>query len=195
MVSDLIQSTYRRAWWSLLIRGLLALALGVLILSRPMESIASFALVIAIWALFSGIVQIAHSFALRELYPQWWVLLLSGLIGVAFGFAALYYYPALSLAFAVIWATWWLFLTGVLAIYAAIVERRLNLSWGWTFAFGVLSIIAGVLGLMNPPATLAALMGLIAGFAIVSGVVLLVGAFRLASAKREISDAARSAPV
>jgi uncharacterized membrane protein HdeD (DUF308 family) len=193
MVSDLIQSTYRRAWWSLLIRGLLALALGVLILSRPMESIASFALVIAIWALFSGIVQIVHSFALRELYPQWWVLLLSGLIGVAFGFAALYYYPALSLAFAVIWATWWLFLTGVLAIYAAIVERRLNLSWGWTFAFGVLSIIAGVLGLMNPPATLAALMGLIAGFAIVSGVVLLVGAFRLASVKREISDAARSA--
>ena len=194
MVSDLIQSAYRRAWWSLLIRGLLALALGVLILWRPMESIASFALVIAIWALFSGIVQVVHSFDLRALYPQWWVLLLSGLIGVAFGFAALYYYPALSLAFAVIWATWWLFLTGALAIYAAIVERRLNVSWGWTFAFGVLSIIAGALGLMNPPATLAALMGLIAGFAIVSGVVLLVGAFRLASVKREISDAARSAP-
>jgi uncharacterized membrane protein HdeD (DUF308 family) len=193
MANDLIQSAYRRTWWSLLIRGLLALALGVLILWRPMESIASFALVIALWALFSGIVQIVHAFDLRELYQQWWVLLLSGLIGVAFGIAALYYYPTLSLAFAVIWVTWWLFLTGALAIYASIVERRLNLSWGWTCAFGVLSIIAGGLGLANPPATLAALMGLIAGFAIVSGVVLLVGAFRLASVKREISDAARSA--
>lgn len=193
MVSDLIQTTYRRAWWSLLIRGLLALALGVLILLRPMESIASFALVIAIWALFSGIVQIVHAFDLRNIYPQWWVMLLSGLIGVAFGFAALYYYPVLSLAFAVIWVTWWLFLTGIVAIYAAIIERRAGMSWGWTLAFGILSIIAGVFALMAPPVTLAALMGLIAGFAIVSGVVLLVGAFKLISVKHEFTNAARSA--
>ena len=193
MVSDLIQSTYRRAWWSLLIRGLLALALGVLILWRPMESIASFALVIALWALFSGIVQIVHAFDLRNVYQQWWVMLLSGLIGVAFGFAALNYYPGLSLAFAVVWATWWLFLTGVLAIYAAMIERRVGMSWGWTLAFGVLSIVAGVFALMAPPLTLAALMGLIAGFAIVSGVVLLVGALKLISVKHEFTNAARSA--
>jgi uncharacterized membrane protein HdeD (DUF308 family) len=193
MVSDLIQTTYRRAWWSLLIRGLLALALGVLILLRPMESIASFALVIAIWALFSGIVQIVHAFDLRNIYQQWWVMLLSGVIGVAFGFAALYYYPVLSLAFAVIWVTWWLFLTGIVAIYAAIIERRAGMSWGWTLAFGILSIIAGVFALMAPPVTLAALMGLIAGFAIVSGVVLLVGAFKLISVKHEFTNPARSA--
>jgi hypothetical protein len=46
---------------------------------------------------------------------------------------------------------------------------------------------------MNPPVTLAAIMGLIAGFAIVSGVVLLLGAFRLASARHELTDAMRSA--
>ena len=148
---------------------------------------------IAIWALFSGIVQIVHAFELRALFQQWWVLLLSGLTSAAFGVAALYYYPALSLAFAVIWVTWWLFLTGALAIYAAMVERRLGLSWGGTVAFGVVSIITGVLALMNPPATLGAIMGLIGGFAIVSGVVLIVAAYRLASAKHELIDAARSA--
>jgi uncharacterized membrane protein HdeD (DUF308 family) len=107
----------------------------------------------------------------------------------------LYYYPVLSLTFAVVWATWWLFLTGAFAIYAAIVERRLGVSWGWTLALGIVSIIAGVLALMNPPVTLAAIMGLIAGFAIVSGVVLLIGAFRLTSAKHEVTSAMRSARV
>jgi uncharacterized membrane protein HdeD (DUF308 family) len=195
MATDLIQSAYRRTWWALVVRGVLALALGVFILWRPMESIASFALVIAIWALFSGIVQIVHAFDLRDLFQQWWVLLLSGLVSAAFGVAALYYYPVLSLTFAVVWATWWLFLTGAFAIYAAIVERRLGVSWGWTLALGIVSIIAGVLALMNPPVTLAAIMGLIAGFAIVSGVVLLIGAFRLTSAKHEVTSAMRSARV
>ena len=193
MATDIIQSAYRRTWWALVLRGILALALGIFILWRPMDSIASFALVIAFWALFSGIVQMVHAFDLRAIYQQWWILLLSGLVSVAFGVAALYYYPALSLTFAVVWAAWWLLLTGGLAVYAGFVERRLSLPWGWTVTFGVVSIIAGVLALMNPPVTLAAIIGLIAGFAIVSGVVLLIGAYRLTSAKQQVVNAVRSA--
>ena len=195
MASDVIQSAYRRTWWALVVRGLLALALGIFILWRPLDSIASFALVIALWALFSGIVQIVHAFELRSLVGHWWVLLLSGLVSAIFGVAALYYYPALSLAFAVVWVAWWLILSGGLATYAAIMERRMGVSWGWTLTFGILSIVAGVFAFMNPPVTLAAIMGLIAGFAIVSGVVLIIGAFRLSSAKQEVINAVRSARV
>jgi len=193
MPDDLIQSVYRRMWWALMIRGLLALTLGIFILARPLDSIASFALVIALWALFTGIVQMVHSFDLRTLYQQWWILLLSGLVSALFGVAALYYYPGLSLAFAVVWVTWWLFLTGIIAIYAGFIEKRLGMSWGWTLAFGILSILVGVFALMSPPATLAAIMGLIAGFAIVSGCVQILGAFRLSAAKREVTGAMRSA--
>jgi uncharacterized membrane protein HdeD (DUF308 family) len=192
MATDLIQSAYRRTWWSLFIRGLLALAIGLLILWRPMASIASFALVIAIWALFSGIVQIVHAFDLRPLYQHWWVMLLSGLVSGAFGIAALYYYPTLSLAFAVILVAWWLILTGILAIYVAIVERRLGTSWGWTLALGIVTIITGILALVYAPATLAAIIVIIAIFAIVSGALLLAGAFRLSSAKEDITGAIRS---
>jgi uncharacterized membrane protein HdeD (DUF308 family) len=189
MASDVIRTAYRRTWWALVVRGLLGITIGIYILWRPLDSIASFALVIALWALFSGIVQIVHAIELRSVFSHWWVLLLSGLVGAAFGVAALKYYPGLSLAFAIVWATWWLFLTGALAIYAAMVERQLGLSWGWTLALGILTVVAGVFALMAPPATLAAIMGLIAGFALVSGVVLLLGAFKLSSAKAEITGA------
>jgi uncharacterized membrane protein HdeD (DUF308 family) len=192
MASDVIRTAYRRTWRALMLRGLLAIAIGALILWRPLDSIASFALVIALWALFTGIVQMVHSFELRSVLAQWWVLLLTGFVSAAFGAAALYYYPGLSLAFAVVWTTWWLILTGAFAIYAAVWERSLGLFWGWTLAFGILSIAAGVLAIMNPPATLAAIIGLIAGFALASGVVLLIGAFRLSAVKAAVAEAFRA---
>ena len=193
MASDLIQSAYRRTWWSLVLRGIFSIALGAIILWRPLESIASFALVIAIWAFSSGVVQIVHAIDLRGVFPQWWVMLLGGLVSVAFGVAAVYYYPALSLTFAVVWAAWWLLFTGGLAIYIAMQERRLGMPWGWTFVFGLSGIVTSALAFMNPPATLGAIMGLIAGFAIVSGVVLLVGAYKLASVKDAVAAAVRHA--
>jgi uncharacterized membrane protein HdeD (DUF308 family) len=177
------------------LRGLLGLTLGILILWRPLDSIAGFALAIALWAIFSGTVQLVHAFELKPLFSGWWVTLVSGIVSVGFGFAALYYYPALSLTYAVVWTAWWLLFTGGLAIYAAVQERRLELPWGWTLTFGLVSIATGVFALLYPPATLAAIMGLIAGFGIVSGVTLLVGAFRLSAAKQEVTTTLRSAGV
>jgi uncharacterized membrane protein HdeD (DUF308 family) len=193
MASDLIQSAYRRTWWSLVLRGLFGIALGAIIIWRPIESVASFALVVALWAFFSGVVQIVHAIDLRAVFSQWWVMLISGLVSVGFGLAAIYYYPALSLTFAVVWVAWWLLLTGGLAIYLAIQERSLGMPWGWTFVFGLSGIVTAALAFMNPPATLAAIMGLIAGFAIVSGVVLLDGAYKLSTAKEQIAAAVGAA--
>ena len=170
-----------------MLRGLFGIALGAILLWRPLESIASFALVIAIWAFFSGVVQVVHAIDLRAVFSQWWVMLLSGLVSVAFGVAAVYYYPALSLTFAVVWAAWWLLLTGGLAIYIAMQERSLGMPWGWTFVFGLSGIVTSALAFMNQPATLGAIMGLIAGFAIVSGVVLLVGAYKLSTVRERIT--------
>jgi uncharacterized membrane protein HdeD (DUF308 family) len=187
MTTDLIQSTYRGAWWALVLRGLLGIATGALILWRPLESIAALALIIAVWAIFSGIVQIVHAFDVRPLFNRWWVALVSGLVSVAFGGAALYFYPALSLVFAVTWTALWLLVTGSFAIYDAMAERRLGAPWGWTFAFGVVAIATGALAFVTPPATLAALMAVIAGFGLAGGTVHLIGAYRLASFKRDVS--------
>jgi uncharacterized membrane protein HdeD (DUF308 family) len=187
MTTDLIQSAYRQAWWALVLRGLLGIATGAVILWRPLESVAALALLIAVWAIFGGIVQIVHAVDLRPLFKRWWVVLLSGLVGVTFGGAALYFYPTLSLAFAVTWTALWLLVTGTFAISAAMAERRLGAPWGWTLAFGLLAIAAGGLAVVTPPATLAVLMAVIAGFGLAGGIVHLIGAYRLASFKRDVT--------
>ena len=137
-----------------------------------MNSVVALALVIAFWSLFDGIVNIVRSFDLRGFVQHWWVMLLGGIVGVAFGIAALYYFPGLSLTFAVVWTAYWLTVSGVIAAYIAWQERSAGLSWGWTMAFAVLAIAAGVIAFMNPQATLAWLLGVLAGFAIISGVFL-----------------------
>ena len=193
MAQNIIESAVNRASWGLVLRGVVAIAMGIFILARPLESVAAFALVIAIWALVDGITNIVHSFDLRPYLSQWWLVLLGGIISAGFGVAAMYYYPALSLSFAVVWTAWWLLLTGFVAIYAAFQQRSAELPWGWAMAFGVLSVAAGVLALIYQPATLAAIIGLISAFAIVGGILMLIGAAKLKSAQRNVASAVRSA--
>lgn len=188
---DTVKQAVHRAWWSFVIRGLFAVALGVLILVKPFDSIAAFALVIAIWALFAGITEIVHAFDLKPFFSSWWMMLLGGLISTAFGVAALYFYPGLSLAFAVTLFSLWLALSGIAGIAVAIQQKRMGLPWGWVFVWGIVSVVASIAALVFPPATLGAIMGLIAGFAIVSGVALLVGAFHLRSMVQEVKQAVR----
>jgi uncharacterized membrane protein HdeD (DUF308 family) len=189
VAQPLIQSTLNRAWWGIVLRGIVAIALGVFIIARPLESVAAFALVIAVWALIDGITNIVHAFDVRPYVKQWWLMLVGGIISLVFGVLALYDYPVLSLAFAVIWVSWWLLLSGFVGIYIAVLQRSAHLPWGWTMALGVLSVVAGVYALMYQPATLAAIMGLIAAFGIVGGIFLLIGATRLKSAQHDVRSA------
>jgi uncharacterized membrane protein HdeD (DUF308 family) len=193
MLSDALNHAYNRTRWGLLVRGLIALALGLFIFARPLESAAAFALVIAIWALVTGVGQIVEAVEMRSVLPHWWLLLISGLVSSGFGLAAFYYYPGLSLTFAVIWAAYWLLLSGFFAIYLAIQERRMGTPWVWTLLFGILSALAGLYAIAVPNLTLTVIMGLMAGFAIVGGIILLVGFFKLTAAKVHLVGASKPA--
>jgi len=186
MPADYLGHLYDRARWGLIVRGLIALAIGIFIFIRPFASVAAFALVIAIWALVTGIEQIVHSFDLREAAPHWWLYLLGGIISVLFGIAALYYYPALSLAFAIIWVAYWLVLSGFVGIYTAIMERRVSIPWGWTMAWGVVNVIAGFYAIAVPRLTLAVIVYLIAAFAIISGLFQIFEAVSLGTARARL---------
>ena len=187
MIAEDIKTAFHRTKWALLLRGLFSLIIGVLILARPLASVAALALVIAIWALADGTVNIVRAFTLRAITRYWWVMLLGGIISVAFGVAALYYFPGLSLTFAVIWTAYWLIISGVVAAYLATQERRMGVPWTWTMAFGILAIVAGILAYVYPAVTLASLIGVIAGFAIIGGVSLLMAAGRMQSFERVVA--------
>ena len=189
MIASDLQKAYNQTKWALILRGLLSLGVGIAIIARPMASVAALALVIALWALFDGMVNVVRSFELRGIVQHWWVVLLGGIVSVAFGIAALYYFPGLSLTFAVVWTAYWLTVSGLIAAYIAWQERSIGVSWGWTMFFGIVAIAAGVIALMNPQATLATLLGVIAGFALISSVFLFIAAGRMVGFQRDVRNA------
>ena len=193
MLGDEIQKVYNQSKWALVLRGLLSLLVGVAILTRPMPSVAALALVIALWALFDGSVNVVRSFQVRQIAPHWWVLLLSGIVSVAFGIASLYYFPGLSLAFAVTLIAYWLILSGVIAFYLGYEERRAGVSWGWTILFGFVALAGGLIAIAYPMATLATLLGFIAGFSIIASLFLFMAAARMQGFQSDVRNFASAA--
>jgi uncharacterized membrane protein HdeD (DUF308 family) len=187
MLADDLRTVYRQSLWVLVLRGLFALALGVYILAQPMESVAALALVIAIWALFDGFASIVRAFSVRRVARHWWVMALSGGVSAAFGIAALYDYPALPLSFAVLWTSLWLLTGGAMGVFSALQERAAGLPWGWTMAFGVLTVAAGTLAWVYPAITLASLMGVIAAFGIAGGTAMLAAAWKLHAIEHDVA--------
>ena len=191
MIGDEIRSAYHHAKWGVALRGLFAITVGILILLRPLESVAALALVIALWSFMDGLVNIVRSFQVRPFVQHWWVMLLGGIVSVGFGIAAIYYYPVLSLSFAVLWTAYWLILSGVVAMYASVMERRAQMTWGWSMAFGAIAVASGILALMYPGVTLAWLMGVLAGFGIIGGAALVAASVKMQSVASEVDRAFR----
>lgn len=162
--------------WSLALRGVIGILIGLTIIVRPVQSVQALALVLAVWALIEGVATTLSGIGLRSVVGHWWVILLGGVVSVLIGVLDLAYTPGLTLKLLIILTRWWLIISGVIGIYLALQERKAGLSWGWTMAWSLLAGFAGVVIFVNPGQSLLALMRVLAVFGIVGGL------FRLALA-------------
>ena len=68
-----------RSWWILALRGVLAVALGVLVLALPGVTLLTLIGLFAVYALLTGIVALAGALRNRSHGADWWWLLVLGL--------------------------------------------------------------------------------------------------------------------
>ena len=114
----------------------------------------------------------------NTLTRNWWVVLLRGVAGVAFGIITVMA-PGISLAALVLLWGAYAFADGVLALVTAI--RRVGEGGRWWLLLleGLVGIAAGVLTLLIPGITAIALLYLIAAWALVTGALEIAAAIRL----------------
>jgi len=88
-------------WWLLLLEGLTGIAVGVLTFLWPAITEAVLLILIAAWAVATGLVEIIAAIRLRKELESEWLLILSGVVSVVFG-VILFTQPGQG-ALAVIW--------------------------------------------------------------------------------------------
>ena len=78
-----------KRWWVLLLEGILGVAAGVIAFVIPGITALVLLIVIAAWAMVTGVFEIAAAIQLRKFIKGEWLLALAGVASVLFGFALL----------------------------------------------------------------------------------------------------------
>ena len=109
---------------------------------------------------------------------NWWALVLRGVVAILFGVMT-FIWPQITLATLVLLFGAYAIVDGVFAIIAGVRAPREFARWWVLLIEGILSVIAGVMAFIIPGITALLLLGLIAGWAIITGVIEIVAAVQL----------------
>ena len=132
------------------IAGVLLIIAGIICLCNQETAILSVGLLLGIFMLVSGIVQIIMFVRGREMYFSSAWLLLDGILTVLLSLFLLFNRAFTLLSLPMLFALWLLF-SGVSRIVAAVDLRALgSRRWGWILALGIILLVVGFIGLMDP---------------------------------------------
>jgi uncharacterized membrane protein HdeD (DUF308 family) len=124
-------ATGGRAWWALLLEGLVSLAAGVVAFIMPGLTALALVYLIAAWAIVTGILEIAVAVRLRKhITGEWW-LALSGVLSIAFGVLVSLFPGAGALAM-VLWIGAYSIIFGILLLAVAFKLRSVRGEVGGT---------------------------------------------------------------
>jgi uncharacterized membrane protein HdeD (DUF308 family) len=169
-----------RNWWSLVLRGIAAIILGVITFVWPGITLTAMVFLFAGYALVDGVLALAGAVRAAEARERWGALLIEGLAGIAAAFVTVLW-PAIT-ALALVWViAAWAIITGIAEIAAA-VKLRQQIRGEWLLVLGGLASLAfGILLIIAPLAGALVLALWVGAYMFVFGVVLIALGFRLRS--------------
>jgi len=166
-----------RNWWLLLLRGVCAIAFGVLAFVWPGATLLTLVLLYGAYALADGVLAIAAAVMGGPSAPRWWLAVV-GLLGIAAGVVTLLL-PGMTALLLLLFIAAWAVATGVMQIVGAVrLRKEIDNEW-WLIGGGVLSILFGIVLAVQPGAGALALLYVIGAYAIVYGIMLVSFALRL----------------
>jgi uncharacterized membrane protein HdeD (DUF308 family) len=171
-------------WWLLLLRGVAAIAFGILAFFWPGLTLLTLTFLWGAYMLSDGIFDLwaAISGKADEILPRWW-LALAGIVSILAGLLA-FFWPGMTALVLLMFIAGWAIIIGVLQIWGAI-QLRKEIDGEWLLVLsGLLSIAFGVILFVQPGAGALALVWMIGWFAVLTGCVYVALAFRLKKYKQ-----------
>jgi uncharacterized membrane protein HdeD (DUF308 family) len=178
-------------WWIVLVRGLCAIAFGVIAFAWPGLTLLVLVLMFSVHALVDGVAAIVLGIQMRKSAEgvPWGAMICLGLVSIAAGIVAFAWPGITAIALLFVIAAWAI-VRGVFEIVAAIKLRKvIDNEWCLGLA-GLSSVVFGILLMAWPGAGLLSLLWLIGAAAIAFGVLQIILSFRLRGLKSRLSSPA-----
>ena len=170
--------TFKLNWWLLALRGLVAVLFGVLAFMWPGATLITLVWLFGAFALVNGILSLVLAAKTPKGYPKVGSLILGGLLGILAGLLA-FVMPGITALGLLILIAAWAIVTGIMELVAAVRLRKIiNNEWLLVLA-GIASVVFGVILLFQPAAGALVLIWWIGAWALLSGILLMILAFRM----------------
>jgi len=169
----------KRTWWVFLVGGIAAVVFGLLAFAKPVAAWFVVATFFAASILVEGVFSVAGSIQHRD-KDGWWIMLLIGVLGVLVGGYALLN-PMVSMAAFILLVAFQAIMLGVFLVMLGYKVRAVTEREWILYLTGAVSVLFGILIIANPGIGGLSVILMIASWAIVTGVLKIVFAFRVRS--------------
>ena len=177
----------KRAWWVFLIGGIASVAFGILALVNPGVALFVLAMFFAAYVLVEGALNIWGALSNRD-KEGWWLLLLLGVAGVLAGGYALLNADVGMLVFVYVVSFMAIFIGITMSYLGFKIRKEIPNEW-ILYLCGAVSILFGLLILLNPAEGSVSVVYLIAAWALLVGALRIWFAFRVRRLGERIAGA------
>jgi uncharacterized membrane protein HdeD (DUF308 family) len=179
-ITERIGEVLSEKWWVLLLRGLISVAFAVLIWMQPAITLKALIVLFGVFAFVDGVLGVWTAFSSRKDRNNWWLLMLWGLVGIGIGIIT-FVAPGVTALALLFYIAIWAIVTGVLEIITA-VRLRKEIEGEWLLGLaGLVSLVFGILLIAHPGAGILAVLWLLAAYALILGVLMIILAFKVRS--------------
>jgi uncharacterized membrane protein HdeD (DUF308 family) len=176
-VAGVMLHALARNWWLILLRGVCAILFGVLTFVWPGVTLLTLVLLYGAYAFVDGVLALWAALVVGKTDARWWLLVI-GLLGIAVGLVTVLM-PGITALILLLFIAAWAIVIGVMQIIGAIrLRKEIDNEW-MLIASGVLSVLFGVILVVQPGAGALGLLFVIGVYAVIYGVMLVSLALRL----------------
>lgn len=164
-------------WWALALRGVAAILFALIAFFWPEITATALILVFGVYALVDGVFALVAGLRLARHHGRSTALLVEGVLNIVIG-VIVFVWPGQALVALIYLIAIWAIVTGIVLIGAGMALVRLS-GEVLLVVSGILSILLGIILLVQPAVGVVALSWWLGAYALLFGIILLSVAFRI----------------
>ena len=177
LAGPLMVHALAKNWWLILLRGICAVIFGVLTFAWPGVTLVTLVLFYGAFAFVDGVLALVAAVMGGQPAPRWW-LAIAGVLGLAAGLITLMM-PGITALILLYCIAFWAIAIGVMQIFGAIrLRKEIDNEW-MLIASGIISVLFGLILIVNPGAGAMGVLFVIGVYAVIHGIILITLAMRL----------------